>query len=109
MGTHPIFESDFDCLTENMTSIIRAQNQIVRLIRGSNGRIRTVKRPLSVSCVSSNLEDFHKHRRKQKIMEEISEDAKKNFDSRTGKFLRIPPTIGEMAHLEKFSAPIFVR
>ena len=89
-----------------MTSIIRAQNQIVRLIRGSNGRI---KRPLSVSCVSSNLDDFHKHRRKQKIMEEISEDAKKNFDSRTGKFLRIPPTIGEMAHLEKFSAPIFVR
>ena len=77
-----------------MTSIIRAQNQIVRLIRGSNGRI---KRPLSVSCVSSNLDDFHKHRRKQKIMEEISEDAKKNFDSRTGKFLRIPPTMGEMA------------
>lgn len=86
-----------------MTSIIRAQNQIVRLVRGSNGRI---KRPLSVSCVSSNLDDFHKHRRQQKIMEEISEDARKNFDPRTGKFstLRIPPTLSKMAQLENFSS-----
>jgi len=28
MGTHPIFESDFDCLTENMTSVACTWNQI---------------------------------------------------------------------------------
>jgi len=63
-----------------MTSIIRAQNQIVRLVQGSNGRI---KRSLSLSCISSNMDDFHKHRRQQRILEQISIDAKKNFDPRT--------------------------
>jgi len=29
------------------------------------------------------MDDFHKHRRQQKIFEKISEDAKKNFDPRT--------------------------
>ena len=66
-----------------MTSIIRAQNQILRLVRASNG---CVKRPLSISCISPNMDEFHKHRKQQKILEKITRDAQANFDPRPGKF-----------------------
>jgi len=30
MGTHPIFESDFDCLTEKMQRVLSIQSHVVR-------------------------------------------------------------------------------
>merc|ERR1711970_1245410 len=35
MGTHPIFESDFDCLTEMATSDVKASAEISSIIRSS--------------------------------------------------------------------------
>ena len=66
-----------------MTSIIRAQNQIVRLVRASNG---CIKRPLSISCNVLDMEEFYKHRRQQMLLEKIRDEAKRNFDPRAGKF-----------------------
>merc|ERR1712157_387355 len=37
MGTHPIFESDFDCLTEKRTHLMPDKNKPVVFITGASG------------------------------------------------------------------------
>ena len=73
-----------------MTSLIRAQNQIVRLVRASNG---CIKRPLSISCNVLDMEEFYKHRRQQMLLEKIRDEAKRNFDPRAGKFFFLNHTL----------------
>merc|ERR1712241_56907 len=51
MGTHPIFESDFDCLT------VQIVNMISRVALAAPRRIATVAaRPLSVSVVTRDID-----------------------------------------------------
>merc|ERR1712131_58062 len=55
MGTHPIFESDFDCLTEKNLSARKCLNRKknMKLTRLSTTKLRTEKK-----CISSDGRDL---------------------------------------------------
>merc|ERR1712131_185449 len=55
MGTHPIFESDFDCLTERLTIIVKMLRNLARPVQMTVSR-----RPLSVGQFWKSLPGLEK-------------------------------------------------
>merc|ERR1712221_41907 len=55
MGTHPIFESDFDCLTERLTIIVKMLRSLARPVQMTVSR-----RPLSVGQFWKSLPGLEK-------------------------------------------------
>merc|ERR1712007_280594 len=65
MGTHPIFESDFDCLTEGMTSSPFIQVPIEDKVGKGNRILRPLKRDPLIEVSAYRDNQFKGTRREQ--------------------------------------------
>jgi len=69
MGTHPIFESDFDCLTEGMSSMMTSEKRPRRrsIHRRSEKRIRSAKKAARPELCKNDWEEWTKEGYAEKL------------------------------------------
>merc|ERR1712037_773482 len=71
MGTHPIFESDFDCLTEKMSFLFGKKKTPAQMMRENQRLLQRAMRDL-------DRERAAMEKQEQKIIADIKKMAKKN-------------------------------
>merc|ERR1711971_388429 len=92
MGTHPIFESDFDCLTENMDSddeapLLSRQEQIAAQDRGLDDLASIIRRQREIGVMIGNEVE-----EQNEIIDDVSnlaDNARGRLNRQTEQVLRL--------------------